>query len=133
VRCRRPRLTVALISLAALTGCAAEAAAPSPSPVTPVAGSAARAPAALLAAQPQAGRAGDEIRLSGGGYPANARVVFTFHGERVGDATTDAAGRFAGVPVRVPDSFEDVAPGTQFVLGATAGPFYAETPFVLTR
>ncbi|NUT94521.1 MAG: hypothetical protein HOY78_21130 [Saccharothrix sp.] len=89
--------------------------------------------AAHLAAQPLSGKAGGEVRLSGEGYPANARVVFTFHGQRVGDTTTDAAGRFVDFAVQVPDSFRDSTPGAQFLIGATAGPFYAETPFVLTR
>ncbi|MFI9817384.1 hypothetical protein [Saccharothrix variisporea] len=88
---------------------------------------------AHLAAQPLSGKAGGEVRLSGEGYPANARVVFTFHGQRVGDTTTDAAGRFADIAVRVPESFRDSTPGAQFLIGATAGPVYAETPFVLTR
>ncbi|MFE2755287.1 hypothetical protein ACFXGA_25120 [Actinosynnema sp. NPDC059335] len=58
--------------------------------------------------------------------------MFTFHGRRIGDTTADAVGRFADVPVRVPDSFGDAAPGTQVTIGATSGPVYAETPFVLT-
>ncbi|MFC6093346.1 hypothetical protein [Saccharothrix lopnurensis] len=90
-------------------------------------------PAAHLAAQPLAGPAGGEVRLSGEGYPAHGRVVFTFHGERVGDTTADAVGRFAGVPVRVPDAFRDAEPGAQVTVGATSGPFYAEVRFVLTR
>ncbi|WP_309113944.1 hypothetical protein [Saccharothrix sp.] len=88
---------------------------------------------AHLAAQPLSGKAGGEVRLSGEGYPAHTRVVFTFHGQRVGDATTDGAGRFVDVAVKVPESFDGSTPGAQFVIGATAGPFYAETPFVLTR
>ncbi len=103
-------------------------------PVVPALSStAAPSSAAHLAAQPVAGQAGGEVRLSGEGYPAHGRVVFTFHGRRVGDTTADAVGRFAEVPVRVPDSFGDSAPGTQFTIGATSGPVYAETPFVLTR
>ena len=88
---------------------------------------------AHVAAQPVAGQAGGEVRLSGDGYPAHGRVVFTFHGRQVGDTTADAVGRFAGIPVLVPDSFGDSPPGTQFTIGATSGPVYAETPFVLTR
>ncbi|WP_433264473.1 hypothetical protein ACQPZF_35180 [Actinosynnema sp. CS-041913] len=118
-----------LVLLAALTGCAMEAAV-TPLPVT---SSTVGAPAAHLAASPMSGNAGGEIRLSGDGFPANTRVVFTFHGRRVGDATTDAAGGFAGAVVQVPESFRDSPPGTQFLIGATGGPFYAETPFVLTR
>lgn len=130
---RRPRpllvLTAALLSLVA--ACDSE---PPLSPVPLAAGSStASAPAAQLVAQPKSAKAGEEVRLSGEGYPANSRVVFTFHGQRVGDATTDGAGRFAGVLVKVPDSFRTSGPGTQFVIGATSGPFYAETPFVLTR
>ncbi|MCE6997880.1 hypothetical protein LZG04_24215 [Saccharothrix sp. S26] len=89
--------------------------------------------AAHLVTQPVAGPAGGEVRLSGEGYPAHGRVVFTFHGRPVGDTTADAVGRFAAVPVRVPGSFADSAPGTQFTIGATSGPVSAETPFVLTR
>ncbi|MBB5955305.1 hypothetical protein FHS29_001886 [Saccharothrix tamanrassetensis] len=130
---RRPGSVVALVIVpfALLTGCAGKSGV---SPVPVVAGSTVASPsAAQLAAEPKAGKAGGEVRLSGDGYPAGSRVVFTFHGERVGDATTDGAGRFAGVLVKVPDSFQDSPPGTQFVIGATSGPFYADTPFVLTR
>ncbi|MBW4716482.1 hypothetical protein [Saccharothrix obliqua] len=130
---RRPRsvLLVSLtVPLAALTGCAQEAL---PSPAPQAAGSSTAAPIAHLAAQPQSARAGEEVRLSGEGYPANSRVVFTFHGSRVGETTSDGAGKFAGAPVAVPDSFRDSPPGAQFLIGATSGPFYAETPFVITR
>ncbi|KOX15901.1 hypothetical protein ADK67_40955 [Saccharothrix sp. NRRL B-16348] len=89
--------------------------------------------AAHLAAHPVAGQAGGEVRLSGEGFPAHGRVVFTFHGRPVGDTTADAVGRFAEVPVRVPESFGDAAPGTRFAIGATSGPVSAETRFVLTR
>ncbi|MEU6156351.1 hypothetical protein ABZ816_40910 [Actinosynnema sp. NPDC047251] len=107
---------------------------PAMSPVPVAAGSSTASPAAArLVTQPKSAKAGDEVRLSGEGYPANSRVVFTFHGQRVGDAATDGAGRFAGVLVKVPDSFQTSAPGTQFVIGATSGPYYAETPFVITR
>ncbi|RKT57261.1 hypothetical protein [Saccharothrix australiensis] len=137
MRGRRPGLSavLVLVPLAVLAGCAQRTAlVPKPDvPVRVGASSAAVAPTAQLVARPNAGRAGDEVRLSGEGYPAGARVVFTLHGRRVGDATTDAAGRFAGAPVVVPDSFRDAEPGAQFVFGATSGPFYAETPFVLTR
>ncbi|MFD7653673.1 hypothetical protein ACFV4N_06805 [Actinosynnema sp. NPDC059797] len=90
-------------------------------------------PTAHLAAQPLAGPVGGEVRLSGEGYPAHGRVVFTFHGERVGDTTADGVGRFSGVPVRVPDAFRDAEPGDRIALGATSGPFHAEVLFVLTR
>ncbi len=130
---RRPRsiLVSLVVPLAAIAGCAVEEPL-SPTPV--VAGSFTPSPAeARLVAQPQSAKAGDELRLSGEGYPANSRVVFTFHGQRVGDTTTDGAGKFAGVLVKVPDSFRNSTPGTQFVIGATSGPYYAETPFVLTQ
>ncbi|MFD0199988.1 MULTISPECIES: hypothetical protein [Saccharothrix] len=117
----------------AVAGCAQQAPAPPPPVIAAMSSTAAPSPAAHLAAQPVAGQAGGEVRLSGTGYPAHGRVVFTFHGRRVGDTTADAVGRFAEVPVRVPDSFGDSAPGTQFTIGATSGPVYAETPFVLTR
>lgn len=111
------------------SGCAAE----DPLPRLAQASSSAAVAPAHLAAQPLAGKAGGEVRLTGEGYPAHTRVVFTFHGERVGDATTDGAGRFVDIAVKVPESFGGSAPGAQFFIGATAGPFYAETPFVLTR
>jgi hypothetical protein len=121
-----------LLTFLALTGCAQEE--PVAPPVVPVVTStAASLSAAHLAAQPLAGHAGGEVRLSGEGYPAHGRVVFTFHGREVGDTTADAVGRFAEVVVKVPDSFRDSAPGTQVTIGATSGPVYAETPFVLTR
>lgn len=105
-----------------------------PPPVIAALSSAAATPSsAHLAAHPVAGQAGAEVRLSGEGYPPHGRVVFTFHGKPVGDTTADAAGRFAEAPVRVPESFGDSAPGTQFAIGATSGPVSAETPFVLTR
>ncbi|MEV0681933.1 hypothetical protein AB0I60_35970 [Actinosynnema sp. NPDC050436] len=130
---RRPRFLLAPLAVLLVVGAACESEPPT-SPVPVAAGSSTSAPAAAqLVAQPKSAKAGDEVRLSGEGYPANSRVVFTFHGQRVGDATTDGAGRFAGVLVKVPDSFRTSAPGTQFVIGATSGPFYAETPFVLTR
>ncbi|XVS63424.1 hypothetical protein ACQPYE_34990 [Actinosynnema sp. CA-299493] len=110
-----------------------QASVPPPPIVAALSSTAASPPAAHLAARPLAGQAGGEVRLSGEGYPAHGRVVFTFHGHRIGDVTSDAVGRFADVPVRVPDSFGDSAPGTQFTIGATSGPVYAETPFVLTR
>jgi hypothetical protein len=91
------------------------------------------AAAAHLVAHPLAGHAGGEVRLSGDGYPAHGRVVFTFHDRQVGNTTADAVGRFTGIPVRVPESFADSEPGTQFTIGATSGPVYAGTPFVLTR
>jgi hypothetical protein len=116
----------------ALAGCAGEE--PAPPPVVTVFNSTSAAPsAARLAAQPLAGHAGEDFRLSGEGYPAHGRVLFTFHGGQIGETTADAAGRFAGIPVRVPDSFGDSAPGTQFTIGATSGPVYAETTFVITR
>ncbi|MEU4803688.1 hypothetical protein [Actinosynnema sp. NPDC023587] len=128
---RRPRFLLALVLASAVaSGCAVD---PEVAPVPLVAGSSTTVAPAQLVAQPKAAKAGEEVRLSGEGYPANSRVVFTFHGQRVGDATTDGAGRFAGALVKVPDSFRTSAPGTQFVVGATSGPFYAETPFVLTR
>ncbi|ONI83403.1 hypothetical protein ALI22I_33345 [Saccharothrix sp. ALI-22-I] len=116
----------------ALTGCAEESPLPKPV-VAALSSTAVSSSAAHLAAQPLAGHAGGEVRLSGEGYPAHGRVVFTFHGLQVGDTTADAVGRFVEVPVRVPDTFRDSAPGTQFTIGATSGPVYAETPFVLTR
>ncbi|WP_141980892.1 hypothetical protein [Saccharothrix saharensis] len=120
--------------LLVVAGCAAQGSALPPPPVVAVSNStAAPSPAAQLAALPVAGPAGGEVRLGGDGFPAHGRVVFTFHGQPVGDVTADAVGRFAGVPVRVPESFRDSAPGTQFTIGATSGPVYAETPFVLTR
>ncbi|WP_447004015.1 hypothetical protein ACRAKI_30920 [Saccharothrix isguenensis] len=128
---RRPGAPVLVVVLAlVLAGCAGEEPVPLPV-VTPMSSTAAPA-AARLAAQPLAGHAGGDVRLSGEGYPALGRVLFTFHGLQVGETTADAAGRFAGVPVRVPDSFGDSAPGTHFTIGATSGPIYAETPFVLT-
>lgn len=137
VRRRRPGPPVLvllpfLVSTALVAGCAHED--PVPPPVVQVVTSTAVSlSAAHLAAQPLAGHAGGEVRLSGEGYPAHGRVVFTFHGREVGDTTADAVGRFAEVVVKVPDSFGDSAPGTQFTIGATSGPVYAETPFVLTR
>ncbi|MFE9745423.1 hypothetical protein ACFYOT_11005 [Saccharothrix saharensis] len=116
-----------------LAGCAAQGTALPPPVVAALSSTAAPSPAAQLAALPVAGPAGGEVRLGGDGFPAHGRVVFTFHGQPVGDVTADAVGRFAGVPVRVPDAFRDSAPGTQFTIGATSGPVYAETPFVLTR
>ncbi|MFI9010200.1 hypothetical protein ACIGNX_23505 [Actinosynnema sp. NPDC053489] len=130
-RRRRSGLPVLISSLAVAAGCAAPTTAPPPV-VAAMSSTPAPSPA-HLAAQPVAGPAGGEVRLSGEGYPAHGRVVFTFHGRRVGDTTADAAGRFAGVPVRVPDSFADSAPGTQFTIGATSGPLSAEAPFVITR
>ncbi|WP_367135950.1 hypothetical protein [Saccharothrix sp. HUAS TT1] len=131
MRRRRSGPLVLLLLSLVLTGCA-----PPPSitpPSLPALSSTAVAVAsAHLAAQPLAGSAGGEVRLSGEGYPAHGRVVFTFHGLQVGDTTADAAGRFSAVPVHVPDSFGDTAPGTQFTIGATSGPVYGETPFVLT-
>lgn len=140
-----PTLPAALLLAAALTACAeAPKVSSPPLPTGPPALTAAPLPAgadttpttpptAHLVAQPLAGAAGGEVRLTGDGYPAHGRVVFTFHGERIGDTTADAVGRFAGVPVRVPDAFRDAQPGTQVTIGATSGPFYAEVPFVLTR
>lgn len=133
MRRRRPGPPVLLpLAFLFLSGCAAQP----PVPVPIVAGlsstAVAPSPAAHLAAQPLSGHAGGEVRLSGDGYPAHGRVVFTFHGRRIGDTTADAAGRFSEIPVRVPDSFGDAAPGTQVTIGATSGPVYAETPFVLT-
>ncbi|NUS64700.1 MAG: hypothetical protein HOQ46_13775 [Saccharothrix sp.] len=137
---RRPRRrrsgppALALLALLVVAGCAQQAPALSPPPVAAALSSTAAPPsAAHLAAHPVAGRAGVEVRLSGAGYPPHGRVVFTFHGKAVGDTTADAAGGFAEVPVRVPESFGDSAPGTQFAIGATSGPVSAETPFVLTR
>ncbi|MFD1150280.1 hypothetical protein [Saccharothrix hoggarensis] len=134
MRRRRPGPpALVLLASLAITGCAQEP------PVAPLAAAAvasstaAPTPAARLGAQPLAGPAGGDVRLSGQGYPAHGRVVFTFHGLRVGGTTADAAGRFADVAVRVPDSFGDSAPGTQVTVGATSGPVHAETPFVLTR
>ncbi|WP_461121576.1 hypothetical protein [Saccharothrix stipae] len=126
-----PPLLVLLVPLV-VAGCAAQTPLPLIA-VTALSSTAAAVPAAHLAAHPLSGHAGAEVRLSGEGYPAHGRVVFTFHGRRVGDTTADAVGRFAEVAVRVPDSFGDSAPGTQFTIGATSGPVYAETPFVLTR
>jgi hypothetical protein len=117
---------------AALAGCTGEESVPLP--VVTVFSSTSAAPsAARLAAQPLAGHAGGDVRLSGDGYPAHGRVLFSFHGRQVGETTADAAGRFAGIPVRVPDSFGDSTPGTRFTIGATSGPVYAETTFVITR
>lgn len=135
---RRPGALVLLVALAlagcspALTGGAGGDPAPLPAGAV-FSSTSAAPPAARLAAQPLAGHAGGDVRLSGAGYPAHGRVLFTFHGRRVGETTADAAGGFTGVAVRVPDSFGDSAPGTQFTIGATSGPVYAETPFVLTR
>jgi hypothetical protein len=116
-----------------VAGCVSQTPALSPPVVAVVSSPAAPSPAAHLAAHPLSGHAGGEVLLSGQGYPAHGRVVFTFHGHRIGDTTADAVGRFVEVPVRVPDSFGDSAPGTPFTIGATSGPVYAETPFVLTR
>ncbi|PSL58424.1 hypothetical protein B0I31_101642 [Saccharothrix carnea] len=127
-----PPVLIPLVFLA-VVGCAEQAPALPPPVIAGMSSTAAPPSAAHLAAQPVAGQAGGEVRLSGAGYPAHGRVVFTFHGRRVGDTTADAVGRFAEVPVRVPDSFGDSAPGTQFTIGATSGPVSAETPFVLTR
>ncbi|ROP40478.1 hypothetical protein [Saccharothrix texasensis] len=120
-------------ALPAVAACVSQASVPPPPVVGALSSTAASPSAAHLAAQPPAGQAGGEVRLSGEGYPAHGRVVFTFHGHRIGDVTADAVGRFTGVPVRVPDSFGDSAPGTQFTIGATSGPVYAEMLFVLTR
>ncbi|WP_158843385.1 hypothetical protein [Saccharothrix deserti] len=132
-RRRRPGPPIlVLLSSLALTGCAPETSVPLPA-VTVLSSTAPSPAVAHVVAQPLAGHAGGEVRLSGEGYPAHGRVVFTFHGRQVGDTTADAVGRFVEVLVRVPDSFSDSAPGTQFTIGATSGPVYAETPFVLTR
>ncbi|MEU4740177.1 hypothetical protein AB0G02_06870 [Actinosynnema sp. NPDC023658] len=135
MRRRRPGPPVLVLISLAVAGCAAQApVVPSlvPPAVTAVSSTAAPVPAAQLAAHPHSGHAGGEVRLSGEGYPAHGRVVFTFHGRQVGDTTADAVGRFVEVAVHVPDSFGDAAPGTQFTIGGTSGPVYAETPFVLT-
>lgn len=129
---RRPWLTAALLLLAA---CAPQGPAPvAPVPVTGLvtATTPVTAPASLVASPP-AGRAGDEVRLSGRGYPPNGRVVLSFHDQRVGEVTADAAGGFADVPVRVPDSYRDVAPGAQYSITASSGPARARVPFVITR
>lgn len=134
MRRRRPG-PPALVLVAALVcaGCAQEGATVPLPVMTALSATAASVPAAHLAARPPGGAADSEVRLSGDGYPANGRVLFTFHGHEVGDTTADGVGRFADVVVRVPGSFRDSAPGTQVTIGATSGPFYAETPFVLTR
>ncbi|GAA1308442.1 hypothetical protein [Saccharothrix xinjiangensis] len=149
MRRRRPRSAApswAVLPTAlalALTGCAetpglppmpTPTGLPVPTAVPLPAGSTALAPpTAHLVARPLAGPVGGEVRLSGDGYPAHGRVVFTFRGERVGDTTADAVGRFDGVPVRVPDAFRDAEPGDRIALGATSGPSHAEVLFVLTR
>ncbi|QFZ22957.1 hypothetical protein [Saccharothrix syringae] len=142
-RRRRPH-PAALLLVLLLAGCAEAPKVALPTPTGPPALTAAPLPAgtsttavtppsARLAAQPLAGPVAAEVRLSGEGYPAHGRVVFTFHGERVGDTTADAVGRFVGALVRVPESFRGAEAGTQVTIGATSGPFYAEVPFVLTR
>jgi hypothetical protein len=135
VRRRRPGSRVLSLVLLGfvVTGCSAEASI-SPQPlVAGLSSTVVSPPPAHLVAVPPAGKVGGEVRLSGRGYPAGSRVVFTFHGRQVGDATTDAAGGFAEVVITVPEGFRDSPAGTQFVIGATSGPFSAETPFVLTR
>ncbi|MER5260665.1 hypothetical protein ABTZ99_01115 [Actinosynnema sp. NPDC002837] len=127
-----PLVLSVLLALPA-AGCASQTPALSPPDFAVMSSTAAPSSAAHLAAHPLSGHAGGEVLLSGQGYPAHGRVVFTFHGHRVGDTTADAIGRFVEVPVRVPDAFGSSAPGTPFTIGATSGPVYAETPFVLTR
>ncbi|MDR6596324.1 hypothetical protein ACFFSW_16785 [Saccharothrix longispora] len=133
MRRRRSGVPALLLLPLVLAACADTGRAPVPLGMTAPSSSMTALPSAHLAARPVAGAANSEIRLSGEGYPAHGRVVFTFHGAQVGETTADAVGRFAEVAVVVPTAFGDAGPGTQVTIGATSGPFYAETPFVLTR
>ncbi|WP_440902080.1 hypothetical protein [Actinosynnema sp.] len=141
MRRRRLALVVLLCCVGAVSGCAGMdggyAPLPSASPLSsPVSFSVApaSAPAAgngRIVAQPASGGGGDEVFVSGDGFPAGERVVVTFHGVGVGGGVVDAAGRFERIPVKVPDSLRGV--GAQVFIDAGAGPVRARAPFVLTR
>jgi hypothetical protein len=80
---------------------------------------------------PTSGAGGIVIRVSGEGFPANAHIVIMFHTEQMGDTTSNADGKFSNVACTIPTSFSYAAP-QQFYINAVAGPFAAETPFMLT-
>ncbi|ATE57022.1 hypothetical protein CNX65_30130 [Actinosynnema pretiosum] len=84
-----------------------------------------------VVADPVSGGGGDEVFVSGDGFPAGERVVITFHGVAVGGGVVDAAGRFERVSVKVPGSLRGV--GAQVFIDVGAGPVRAQAPFVLTR
>ncbi|ACU39930.1 dihydrolipoamide acetyltransferase [Actinosynnema mirum DSM 43827] len=84
-----------------------------------------------VVASPASGGGGDEVFVSGDGFPAGERVVITFHGVAVGDGVVDGAGRFERVAVKVPGSLRGV--GVQVFIDAGVGPVHARAPFVLTR
>ncbi|GAA3879738.1 hypothetical protein GCM10022243_50490 [Saccharothrix violaceirubra] len=133
---RRPWLPAVFVVV--LSGCSVEAASTplpvrqaDPAFVAPVT-TTRLATGARLSALPMAGKAGDKVKLTGQGFPPNARVVLSFHDTKVGEVTADAVGGFADAEVVVPDSFGGSGPGTQFFLRAGAGPYQAEAPFVLT-
>jgi hypothetical protein len=80
---------------------------------------------------PTSGAGGTLVRLSGEGFPANARVVFLFSTYQMGDTTTNSDGKFSNVSVNIPTTYSMFAP-QQFYIIAESGAFAAQTPFMLT-
>ncbi|SRR5260370_40087537 len=80
---------------------------------------------------PTSGAGGTVVKVSGEGFPANARVISNFHTEQIGDTTTNGDSKFSNVAVTIPTSFSQFAP-LQFYILAVSGAMSAETPFMLT-
>lgn len=82
-------------------------------------------------ANPTSGAGGTLVRLSGQGFPPNARIVFLFSTYQMGDATANGDGKFSDVTVTIPTTLSMFAP-EQFYIIAESGAFSAQTPFMLT-
>lgn len=77
------------------------------------------------------GATGAEVKLSGEGFPPNAKVVLRFHTTQIGETRTNGEGKFSNVAVKVPSGYGQFAP-QQFDFVASASPFTGQTPFMLT-
>lgn len=56
---------------------------------------------------PASGAGGAVVRVSGSGFPANARVDIDFYGDQLGITTTNGHGEFSNVSVTIPTSASD--------------------------